>query len=148
MLFFNEDTDLNTISEDTDGVANILIIDELRRLLTEEELKEFVESSECEALQEARVLKRRSIVRLSKTHDFNRRARLAALQIAKNKKDPLVKQLSKTIKLKRNIMDRIYQKNKSAAEKSARDAQRKYYRRVPALRLRIPGLDSTNFRRG
>ena len=144
-LFFNENS--NVILNETANVQDVLIADELSRVLSEQELMEFLESSECESLVEAGVLRRRTVVRLSKKDDLLRRSRLASLQIAKNKKDPMVKLLSKAIKQKHTIMDKIYNKYKSIAEREARKAQKEYYKRVPALRLRIPGNDTTGFKK-
>lgn len=146
MLFFNEDNTANTILNETEGIADVLIADELQRCLSEAELKEFLESDECEALVEARVLNRRTIVRLNKKDDLRRRKRLVALQLAKNKKDPLVKLYAKVIKQKFSILDKIETKYGSLADREAKKAQKEYYKKVPALRLRIPGADSNNFK--
>lgn len=144
-LFFVENTE-NTILTETEGVADVLIADELQRSLTEAELKEFLNSEECEALVEARLLNRKTIVRLNKADDLKRRKRLVALQIAKNKKDPLVKLYAKIIKQKFAILDKIEQKYGSLADREAKKAQKEYYKKVPVLRNKIPGIDSSNFK--
>lgn len=147
-LFFNSNSEDDiTIVSETAGMADVFIADELSRVLTEAELKEFLQSEECESLVEAGLMRRNTVVRLSKTDDFERRKRLAALQIAKNKKDPLVKLLSRTIKKKYEIMDRIYAKNKALADRVAKQAQKAYIKKVPMLNAKIPGLDTTKFKK-
>ena len=58
-------------------------------------MEEFLQSDECEQLLEARILRKKTLVRLGKKDDVYRRTRLAALQLAISKNDPLAKLLAK-----------------------------------------------------
>lgn len=121
---------------ETAEVADILIADELLRSLTESELKEFLESDECQQLLEARVLRKKTLVRLGKNDELHRRARLAALQMAISKNDPLAKLLAKVRIKEREYLNKIYAKYGVKGERVAKKAQKEYFKKVPILKAK------------
>ena len=68
--------------------------------MDDEERKQYLESDEVKALEEANVIGRRTIVRLSKQDDYNRRITLAAMQKAKEQNSADWKRLKKAHMLK------------------------------------------------
>ena len=68
-------------------VLEMLLVDDILRG-TSEQIKEFCESEEARILQEKDVLKKPTMMRLSKADDEKRRVKLMAYQIAKAANDP------------------------------------------------------------
>ena len=88
-------TTLNTAMEEmaaSNEVLEMFIVDDVLRG-TEEQIKEFVESPEAKILEEKAVLKKPTLMRLSKADDEKRRVKLMAYQLAKNANDLRVKKL-------------------------------------------------------
>ena len=69
--------------------------------MDDEERKQYLESDEVNALVEAKAIGRRTIVRLSKQDDYNRRITLAAMQKAKEQNSADWKRLKKAHMLKK-----------------------------------------------
>lgn len=134
----NNDNDLfeGDLLNETAEIADVLIADELMRSLTESEMEEFLQSDECEQLLEARILRKKTLVRLGKKDDVYRRTRLAALQLAISKNDPLAKLLAKIRVKEREYLNKIYAKYSVKAEREAKKAQRDYFKKVPTLKLK------------
>lgn len=91
-----------------------------------EERKAFAESDEAQVLVEKQVLNKRTLVRLSKNDDLARRVKMAAFQIAKQKKDPLWTKLVKNRVIERALIKKIVQKYNNQAVRVARISQRDY----------------------
>ena len=94
--------------------------------LPQEEIKEFCESAEAQALMEKAVLNKKTLVRLSKKDDLARRVKQAAYQIAREKKDPLWVKLVKTQMMKRKLVAAIMKKYQNPAMRLARASQVEY----------------------
>lgn len=92
----------------------------------EEALKEFTESAEVQGLLEARKMSRKTFVRLGKTDDLTRRKNMACLIIAREKNDPLFKQLAENRKKERKLRNAIYNRYKNQAERIAKISQKKH----------------------
>lgn len=117
----NEENDL----KDPNELLGAYIIDEVSQL-TDSQKKEFIDSEACKSLLESRILKKKTLVRLSKNDDLTRRKTMAAFQIAKENKwrewDLLVKNRIK----ERELIARIVQRAGAKADKAARLGQRNY----------------------
>jgi len=116
-------TDLNALFES-------FLYDDLCRL-NEEEIKEFLASDERKALEEAGVLGKRTIVRLSKQDELSRRTKVASLQLAKEKNDPLWNALVKVRIKEREYLNKLYSKYGIVGKRTAISAQREYLKKTP-----------------
>lgn len=94
--------------------------------LPQEERKAFAESDEAQALLERKMITRKTLVRLSKNDDLARRVKMAAFQIAKEKKDPLWTKLVKNRVIERALIKKIVQKYGNQATRMAKISQREY----------------------
>lgn len=100
-------------------LAEAMILDELS-FLTDEEKEQFAVSETCTELINEGLLKRQSVVRLTKNDDLSRRTKLAAFNIAKDRDDPLWGMLVKNRVKERALIGKIMQKYKSQAERVAK----------------------------
>ena len=91
-----------------------------------DDIKSFCESEEAKILQEKAVLKKPTMMRLSKQDDFNRRVKLVAYQLAKEANDPNWTKLKKYTALRKECIAKIMAKYATKAEKIARVAQKNY----------------------
>ena len=72
------------------------------------------------------MISRRTLVRLSKKDDLARRVKMAAFQVAKEKKDPLWTKLVKNRVIERALIKKIVQKYSNMAVRVAKAGQRDY----------------------
>ena len=93
---------------------------------TEEQIKEFCESDAAKVLVERGVLKKGTLMRLSRTDDEKRREKLMAYQLAKEAKDPLWKKLAKNRVQEKKLIAAIMKKYGAKARKLAKTAQKEY----------------------
>ena len=93
---------------------------------TEEQIKEFCNSDAANVLVERGVLKKGTLMRLSKTDDEKRREKLMAYQLAKEAKDPLWKKLAKNRVQEKKLIAQIMKKYGPKARKLAKAAQKEY----------------------
>ena len=105
----------------------------------EEALREFYESDEVQAYMEAfpsaSAMKKKTFVRLSRKDDLKRRASVAALSIAKEKKDPLFDKWVKHRVKERSYREMIYKKYKNLALKAAKKSQKKHIKEKKSFPL-------------
>ena len=80
--------------KDPRELDRVYLFDELSRM-SDAEKEEFPKTEKCARLMEAGLISKKTLVRLSKTDDLSRRRKMAAFQIAKERKDPLWNQLVK-----------------------------------------------------
>lgn len=112
-------------------LEEMFLIDELMNTLTEEELREFVNSPECQALIEAGDLSQQSVMYLNKIDDLTRRTYVASIQMARSSKDSLYDQLEKVMQKREDILGKIYKKYAVQAKRDAKMAQREFIKKVP-----------------
>lgn len=109
---------------DFDALDEACTISFLSRL-PDEDLQEFVQSEECEALITEGKLNRKTIMKLNKNNDLTRRQTLAAYQRAKEKNDSnwvkFVKYKTLANKYKRAILEKYGKQSVNIAKKSQRD---------------------------
>lgn len=92
----------------------------------EEAVKGFTESAEIQSLVEARKIPKKTFVRLGKADDLTRRENMACLIIAREKNDPLWKQLADIRKKERKTRNQIYARYKNQAKRIARISQKQH----------------------
>lgn len=113
------------------------IYDELSQL-TDEDKEVFVNSEEARVMEEAGIIGRRTLVRLSKNDDLARRTKMASFQIAKENNDPLWDQLVKNRVKERMLINKIVSKYGSRATRAAKLGQKDYIKRMPKGFMRMP----------
>ena len=117
------------------------IVDEVTRM-NDEERKNFLESEQCKALIEANVLRKPTMMRLSKADDQKRRMKLAAYRIAKQRKDPLYTKLLKYRGLWKQTSQKITDKYGTKGAREAKNAQlsyiKNYSKNVKAGKVKVP----------
>lgn len=128
-MFFNENTNKDIVGTELEASVNAvtesMIYADLVQL-PQEEIQEFCESAEAQALMEKAVLNKKTLVRLSKKDDLARRVKQAAYQIAREKKDTLWVKLVKTQMVKRKLVTAIMKKYQNPAMRLARASQIEY----------------------
>ena len=128
-MFFNPNNTTKSILgedlENPNAYTEALIFSEAAAL-PQEERKAFIESEEAKVLLEKKLLSRKTLVRLSKQDDLARRVKMAAFQIAKQKKDQLWAKLVKNRVIERQLIRKIVQKYQNQAVRLAKQGQRDY----------------------
>ena len=123
MVFGNIVGEPITESELPYGFLEACIVDEVSHL-SDEKIQEFCQSPEAEALVEAGVMRKKTLVRLSKKDDFSRRRTMAAFTIAREKKDPLWSKLVKNRVQERKLIGEIVKKYGGKADRVAKAGQK------------------------
>ena len=141
MVFGNIVGEPITESELPYGFLEACIVDEVSHL-SDEKIQEFCQSPEAEALVEAGVMRKKTLVRLSKKDDFSRRRTMAAFTIAREKKDPLWAKLVKNRVQERKLIGEIVKKYGGKADKVAKVGQKEYLKqKMPLSFMRAGGAD-------
>ena len=109
----------------SDAVLEMLFVDDILRG-TSEQIKEFCESEEAKILQEKAILKKPTMIRLSKADDEKRRVKLMAYQLAKEANDPEWTKLKTYTEKRKASISKIMQKYGPKAERMAKIAQKNY----------------------
>ena len=121
----------------SDHILEMFIVDDVLHG-TSDQIHEFVESEQAKVLQERNVLKRPTLVRLSKKDDEKRRIKLIAYQLAKDANDPEWTKLEKYQKLRKESINKIMRKYGSKAQRMAKIAQKNYIKtakKLPATKM-------------
>ena len=141
MVFGNIVGEPITESELPYGFLEACIVDEVSHL-SDEKIQEFCQSPEAEALVEAGIMRKKTLVRLSKKDDFSRRRTMAAFTIAREKKDPLWSKLVKNRVQERKLIGEIVKKYGGKADKIAKAGQKEYLKqKMPLSFMRAGGAD-------
>lgn len=106
-------------------VLEMLFVDDILRG-SSEQIKQFCESEEAKILQEKQVLKKPTMMRLSKADDEKRRIKLMAYQIARDANDPEWTKLKNYTAKRKASIAKIMAKYGARAEKQAKIAQKNY----------------------
>lgn len=127
MSIFGPDANANLIEGnfDQDQFLEQCIYDEISRL-PEERIQEFVQSEQAQVMMEKGMISKRTLVRLSKTDDLERRTGMAALQLAKDANDVLFDQLVKNRIKEKELLEKINKKYYSKATKVAKIGQKDF----------------------
>lgn len=108
-----------------DELLESYIYDEISKL-SDEKKKEFVNSEAAQAMLEAGLIGKKTLVKLSKSDDLERRMGMAALQLAKDSNDILFDQLTKVRMKEKELLDKINKKYEVKAAKAAKVGQKEY----------------------
>lgn len=109
----------------SDELLEAFLVDDVIRQ-SSDNIKKFCESEEARILEAKNMLKKPTLMRLSKQDDFNRRVKLVAYQLAKEANDPAWAKLKKYTALRKECIAKIMQKYSTKAEKIAKVAQKNY----------------------
>lgn len=106
-------------------MLEMMIVDDVLRG-DAKSIKEFCESAEAKVLQEKQVLRKPTMMRLSKSDDQVRRTKLAVYALAKAAKDPDYKKLKMYIKGKKAMTAKLMKKYGNKGQRVANLAQKNY----------------------
>ena len=122
-----------------------LLVDDLTHHYGIDTIREFCAPNGVgDALVEAKVLGKRTFVRLSKMDDLDRRSTMAALQLAREANDPLWKKLTIVQAKRKELIAKIKQKYSSKSHRVAMVGQKEYIktmRKVPRSFMQAGGAD-------
>lgn len=126
---------------DMDALVEAFLIDDLTHNYSEDAIQEFCAPNGIgEALLEAKVLaNKRTMVRLSKQTDLKRRETIAAIMMAKAKKDSLYNKLVKYKLLFKQTRAKIVGKYGSKAKRAAIKGQKEYLKTMRNVNLTNSG---------
>lgn len=121
---------------DPNALGEALIYDEVSRL-PDDRRKEFCESEAAQAMMEKGLISRKTLVRLSKQDDLERRIGMAAIQCAKDSNDFLYDQLIKNRIKEKELLAKIKTKYATKAGKAATVGQKTYLKgKLPTTFMR------------
>lgn len=130
---------------DMNALVEAYLVDDLTHNYSQETVKEFCAPDGVgKALQEAKVLGKRTLVRLSKKDDLDRRQTIAALQMAKEANDPLYNKLIKVQAQRKQYLAQIKAKYSAKSQRAAVQGQKEYIkamRKVPKSFMKFGGSD-------
>lgn len=135
---YREDEDFGL---DMGALVEAFLIDDLTHNYGEDAIKEFCAPGGVgDALLEAKVLSnKRTMVRLSKETDLERRKIIAAIQMARGRKDPLYNKLIKYKLLLKQTRQKIVSKYGNKAARAALQGQKEYIRSMKGVNLSNSG---------
>lgn len=129
---FTESAELESIDENfvlsDEGLKELqesYLCDELSKL-TSDKIQEFLVSEEFEIMQEKGLIGKKTRVQLSKVDDLERRIGMAAIQIAKERKDPIYDKLILNRVKEREYLDTINKRYTNPARKVALTQQKNF----------------------
>lgn len=122
---------------DMDALVEAFLVDDLTHNYGEDAIHEFcAPGGIADALLEAKVLSnKRTAVRLDKTSDQKRRIVIAAIQMARAKKDPLYTKLVKYQLLRKQTRQKIVDKYGAKASKAAIKGQKQYVKAMRGVNI-------------
>ncbi len=111
--------------------------------LPEEDRKAIAESEEAAILEAKGKISRKTIIRLNKKDDMERRTSAAAYQMAKDANDPLWNKLVKALNMKKEYKSKILKKYGVKAQRVAKQSQKDYLKQPAAKLLKVSDLSKT-----
>lgn len=129
----SEDTDFDVEGAGISQMNELLesAIVEHVSMMSDDERKAYLNSDEFHQLEEAGIVGRRSVVRMTKYDDLTRRIHLAALQKAKEVGDADWEALRKNRIKERQLLDRIYKKYANKVKRDAIKSQKRLVKLSP-----------------
>jgi len=94
--------------------------------LSEAKIQQFLESAECMAMLEKGLIGKKTMVRLSKVDDLERRTSMACIQLAKEKNDPLFDKLALNRVKERQLLSAIETRYANPAKRAATIQQKEH----------------------
>lgn len=145
-MFFDMNDYVPSVEEsfkDPNAVMEMFILDEVSSL-PDEKIQEFCKPGGVgEALVEAGKFKKNTLVRLSKKDDLSRRETMVAMQMAKEKNDPLWRKFVKKTAERNELKAAIIKKYSTKAGRVAKKAQADFLHGGPKNK----GILPANFRK-
>lgn len=137
MGIYSENSYNEEFGIDMDALVEAFLIDDLTHHYSEATLHEFCAPNGVgESLLEAKVLSnKRTMVRLSKQTDLNRRKTIAAIMMARARKDPLYTKLVKFQLLRKQTRAKIMDKYGNKAARAAIVGQKQYMKSMKSVNL-------------
>jgi hypothetical protein len=123
-------------------VLEMFYVDDIMRM-NSDQILEFCNSEEAKILEEKAVLKKPTMVRLSKADDMKRRTKMMAYQLAKDANDPQWNKLKKYTSLRKECISKIMTKYGPRAEKLAREAQKNYIKTAGKVKAAADNKEDT-----
>lgn len=120
------------------ALVELFIADEFYHM-DDEAGKAMLESEDLKALEEAGVVKKRTLVRLSKQDDYTRRLTLAAVQKAKEANSPDWKKLRKAQAMRKMALANIVKRYANSVKRDVVKAQRAIQKIDPGHYTKLPG---------
>ena len=148
MAFFVENHDIDKddmlLDEefDMDAYNETCLFMELASLPYETR-KAVVESEEAAVLEAKGLIGRKTLIRLNKNDDVNRRTSAAAYQMAKDANDPLWKKLMFHMGKKNEYKEKILKKYNAKAVRVAKKSQKDFMKNPSSKLLKVADLKST-----
>lgn len=141
MGIYSESRDDELFGLDVNSLVEAFLIDDLTHNYSEDAIKEFcAEGGVGDALLEAKVLSnKRTMIRLSKETDLERRKVIAAIQMSKAKNDPLYNKLIKYKVLLKQTRAKIVSKYGNKASRAAIQGQKEYIKAMRNVNLSNSG---------
>lgn len=141
MGIYSEEYNDDLFGLDKNALIEAFLIDDLTHNYSEDTIKEFcAEGGIGEALVEAKVLSsKRTLVRLSKESDLERRKVASAIMMAKSKNDPLYNKLIKYNMLRKQTRAKIMSKYGTKAAHVAVQGQKEYIKTMKNVNLSNSG---------
>lgn len=115
---------------DQDALLENMLIDQMNRM-TDEEFQAYTESVDFQNLVEAGVLGRRSVVKMTRKDDLNRRIHLASIQMAREQGDADWEALRKNRVNERRLLKKIYTKYSNRVRRDAMQSQKRLIKLTP-----------------
>ena len=115
---------------DQDALLENMLIDQMNRM-TDEEFQAYTESADFQNLVEAGVLGRRSVVKMTRKDDLNRRIHLASIQMAREQGDADWGALRKNRVNERRLLKKIYTKYSNRVRRDAMQSQKRLIKLTP-----------------
>ena len=122
MSFLDNENERDGV-QDMGALLESMFVD-LVNHMDDEERVQYLESAEVKALIEGGAVNRRTIVRLSRTDDYNRRITLAAMQKAKESNSADWKRLKKAHMLKKQAIANIVRRYGNNVKRDVIKAQK------------------------
>lgn len=115
---------------DQDALLENMLIDQMNHM-TDEEFQAYTESADFQNLVEAGVLGRRSVVKMTRKDDLNRRIHLASIQMAREQGDADWEALRKNRVNERRLLKKIYTKYSNRVRRDAMQSQKRLIKLTP-----------------
>ena len=143
-FFVDKDYDDELLDEefDMDSFNEACVYMELAQL-PEEQRKAVVESEEAAILESKGKISRKTIVRLNRADDMERRTTAAAYQMAKDKNDPLWTKLVRALDMKKKYKSAIVKKYGTKAQRVAKQSQKNYLKHPASKLIKVADLAKT-----
>jgi hypothetical protein len=115
---------------DEDLMLEAAIVQEVE-MMHDDERKAYLESDEFQSLVEAGIVGRKTVVRLNRSDDMNRRIHLLCLQMGKEKGDSDWEQLRKNRINERKLLNKLYNKYSNQVRRNAVVSQKRLIKLSP-----------------